>query len=293
MTPRLLSRAWIFVSHSTKDLSKVRSVRNQLERAGAEPLIFRLKFLDQKKSAIPVLLKAEIRARQFFLLCRSQNSRASAWVQKEIGYVNTLPNKSKFVIDLDATSYGRAGLIGSVLRRVTIIVAYSWADRLQTLNIVRQLTTLGVPQPALDEGPTVYDEFGEEVPADPYTIDHGIRGLDDRARKDGRSWEDAALAASESGEVFVLLLTRALLRSTGALERVEVLKRIRSGYNDCYVLDLDRQLARRPGRSVFAAAEWSVLAGTLEHQLQQLVHELRLRETRSDPEWPTDVSEVD
>jgi hypothetical protein len=63
MKPRLLSRAWIFVSHSTKDIRNIRLIRNYLERAGAEPLIFRLKYLDGRPFGIPTLLHAEIRAR--------------------------------------------------------------------------------------------------------------------------------------------------------------------------------------------------------------------------------------
>ena len=40
-----ISKAWIFVSHSTKDLDKVRAVRDAIENIGGEPILFFLKCL--------------------------------------------------------------------------------------------------------------------------------------------------------------------------------------------------------------------------------------------------------
>jgi hypothetical protein len=84
--------AWIFVSHSNRDFDKVRHVRDTLESAGHRPLLFFLKSLDDD-SEIDGLIKAEIDAREWFILCDSANSRASNWVGREVAYIRTLGDK--------------------------------------------------------------------------------------------------------------------------------------------------------------------------------------------------------
>ncbi len=59
--------AWIFVSHSNKDIEEVREIRNHLERRGHNPLLFFLKCIEDAEE-LRVLLKREIEARQIFLL---------------------------------------------------------------------------------------------------------------------------------------------------------------------------------------------------------------------------------
>jgi len=68
-----VSKAWIFVSHSSRDLEKVRRVRNAIEAAGGEPILFFLKCLSDHDE-IDELIKREIEARNFFLLCDSSNA---------------------------------------------------------------------------------------------------------------------------------------------------------------------------------------------------------------------------
>ena len=45
--------AWIFVSHSHKDIEKVREIRNELERRGHNPLLFFLKCMDDDGALLP------------------------------------------------------------------------------------------------------------------------------------------------------------------------------------------------------------------------------------------------
>jgi hypothetical protein len=71
------STAWIFVSHSNRDLSKVRLVRDALEKAGAERILFFLKCLSDHDE-IDGLIEREIDARYFFRLCDSANAKKSA-----------------------------------------------------------------------------------------------------------------------------------------------------------------------------------------------------------------------
>jgi hypothetical protein len=51
--------AWIFVSHSHRDLEKVRRIRNELERRGHNPLVFFLKCLEANRLVEQILEKSE------------------------------------------------------------------------------------------------------------------------------------------------------------------------------------------------------------------------------------------
>jgi hypothetical protein len=94
------SNAWVFVSHSNKDFAKIIQVRNKLESLNYKPLLFFLKCLEDD-TEIFELIKREIKARDRFILCDSQNSRSSKWVQKEIEYIKSL-NRPYEIVDLDA-----------------------------------------------------------------------------------------------------------------------------------------------------------------------------------------------
>jgi len=76
------TKAWVFVSHSSSDIAKVREVRNYLEECGAAPLLFHLVSLTEPEEFWP-LIEREIAARNFFLLCDSKNARRSEWVSRE------------------------------------------------------------------------------------------------------------------------------------------------------------------------------------------------------------------
>ena len=58
-----------FSSHSHRDLEKVRRIRNELERRGHNPLLFFLKCLEADDARLPELIRDEIKARTFFVLC--------------------------------------------------------------------------------------------------------------------------------------------------------------------------------------------------------------------------------
>ena len=52
--------AWVFVSHSHRDLEKVREIRNYLESKGRNPLLFYLKCLGDNDARLPELIRDEI-----------------------------------------------------------------------------------------------------------------------------------------------------------------------------------------------------------------------------------------
>ena len=76
-------KVFIFISHSHRDLEKVRKIRNFLENNCSEPILFFLKSRDDEDE-ITSLIKDEIDARIWFIYCDSQNARESRWVKKEL-----------------------------------------------------------------------------------------------------------------------------------------------------------------------------------------------------------------
>lgn len=121
------SHAWIFVSHSTRDLDKVRLVRNAIEAANGEPILFFLKCLSDHDE-IDELIKREIQARNFFLLCDSKNAKSSKWVQDEIAHVKSLQTRKIEIIDLDADWQAQIAGIQSIVRQATIFLSYAHTD---------------------------------------------------------------------------------------------------------------------------------------------------------------------
>ena len=94
-------KVFIFISHSHRDLEKVRKIRNFLENNCSEPILFFLKSRDDEDE-ITSLIKDEIDARIWFIYCDSQNARESRWVKKELDYVYETGKRNCTTIDLDA-----------------------------------------------------------------------------------------------------------------------------------------------------------------------------------------------
>lgn len=91
---------WIFLSHSSEDFDKVRKIRNYLEEKSFRPLMFYLKCLESEEE-IYDLITREIDVRTRFILCDSENARASDWVKKEMNYISSQnPPRSFLRIDL-------------------------------------------------------------------------------------------------------------------------------------------------------------------------------------------------
>jgi hypothetical protein len=119
---------WIFVSHSNKDIYNVRSIRNFLENKGHNPILFYMRSLNDKH-LLPKLLKREIAARNFFVLCHSQNADLSHWVQEEIKMVKAMPEKVYEEIDLKQGLEGQLHKLASLSKRETVYITYNGKDQ--------------------------------------------------------------------------------------------------------------------------------------------------------------------
>ena len=121
--------AWIFVSHSLGDILQVRRVRNSLEELGHYPLLFYLRSLADD-SEIDGLIRREIEARNFFLLCDSENARASRWVQAEVRIIKSQFRKVFATLNLDAPWEEQFAVIQAVSVRISAYVSAAAIDRL-------------------------------------------------------------------------------------------------------------------------------------------------------------------
>jgi hypothetical protein len=121
--------AWIFLSHSNKDFEKVREIRNELEKRGHKPLMFFLKCLESEDARLPDLLKQEIAARQWFLLCDSPNAKASKWVQDEVAMIQAMEGKVVRTVDLEKELEGELHKVVELAKRATVFLSYAQADQ--------------------------------------------------------------------------------------------------------------------------------------------------------------------
>jgi hypothetical protein len=120
---------WIFVSHSSRDLQRVRQIRDFLESRGHSPILFFLLSLTNS-SLLPELIKQEIRLRNFFIFCSSEASRKSEWVQEEIRIVKAaFPEKVYEEIDLEADLEPQLGKLLALSKRSTAFLSFSIKDR--------------------------------------------------------------------------------------------------------------------------------------------------------------------
>lgn len=117
---------YLFISHSHKDIEKVRQIRNNLEENGFEPLCFFLKCLSDDDE-IEDLIKREIDAREWFLYADSPNARKSIWVQKEREYIELTGNKKTISVDLEKND--SMDVISKILvKELTVNIIYSYKD---------------------------------------------------------------------------------------------------------------------------------------------------------------------
>lgn len=91
----------IFLSHSHRDIEKIRKIRNLLELLNDDPIMFYLKCLDDNATELEDFIKREIDARNIFIYCKSQNAESSKWVQMELDYISKTRKNRIYTIDIE------------------------------------------------------------------------------------------------------------------------------------------------------------------------------------------------
>lgn len=117
---------WVFLSHSHKDYEKVSFLRNLLEKEGFRPIMFYLKCLDDN-SEIDNLIKREIDCRAYFILCDSENSRLSTWVQEEEKYIKS-KGRIYEIINIESDTNQIKAAISRFQHRTSAFISYSRQD---------------------------------------------------------------------------------------------------------------------------------------------------------------------
>ena len=126
MTNNQDKEIWIFLSHSNKDFAKVRLIRNYLEERSCRPLMFYLKCLSNDDE-IDDLIKREIDCRTRFIICDSENSKASKWVQSEVKYIKS-QQRTYETIDLSKSEMEIEEQLDKLVKSTQIFLSYSRSD---------------------------------------------------------------------------------------------------------------------------------------------------------------------
>ncbi len=137
----------IFLSHSHKDLDKVRKLRDILESLEFEPLIFCLKCLDDNCDELEDFIKREIDARSVFVYCKSKNSEQSSWVQKELQYIRQSDFRRVYTIDIDRplhkTFVTLLNSLCKIIKNNTVYISFAYKDKMLGYSVEKLLDNNG------------------------------------------------------------------------------------------------------------------------------------------------------
>jgi|ERR1700733_14218696 len=173
--PEETPSSWIFVSHSNMDLDEVRRVRNALEEMGHNPLLFFLKCMNDDDELDDLIVR-EINARDFFLLCDSENARRSRKVSDEREWIKKLKDKVYQEVDLEADWQSQLAAIKELSIKATIFVSYQFSDQWFVDQLTASLRRFdyrvitdvrSILQPGQDWKSTIHGQIDE-------ALDHGF-----------------------------------------------------------------------------------------------------------------------
>jgi len=248
------SGAWIFVSHSHRDLEKVREIRNYLEQRGHNPLLFFLKCLNDDDARLPELIRDEIKERDWFVLCDSPNAKASKYVPEEVALVESLDGKSKETIDLTQDIQPQLYKLDRLLKRATVFLSYSRRDQEVAEQIQRAL--LG------HDYRVWFDK--EEVASIDHWADRNRTALDE---------------AASHGFVLVLLSAHSLSSPYCKVEVESALEVARHSKRSNVIPVLITESMRDclPGQ-LFNSQWFDLTTGPFEERVEELIRNLKTRE---------------
>jgi len=130
----LFGGCWIFLSHSSHDIEKVRMVRNEFERLGHNPLAFHLKCLstatEEGRRELDSLIKREIDAREWFVFCESPDAAKSPYVKQEQDYILKSGKDKVWKIDMTADNDTILNQVRKISEDLEVFISYSHKDHL-------------------------------------------------------------------------------------------------------------------------------------------------------------------
>ena len=223
--------ASIFVSHSSKDWVKVREIRNFLEKEGHYPLLFHLKCIEDNHE-LNELLKREIDARNWFVLCDSQNARNSPYVSSEVKYIKNLNDKVVETIDLQENIEPQLHKLIRLSKRATVFISCNSYDSEIARSIYMSLLNHDFQVFLSLENIKIGEDYNEKVTA----------GIIDNAKSDGHFIQIFSKESGKSNTIkyeFELALHLALKSNKAHIVIISFvsLKKIILAYDYIYGID--------------------------------------------------------
>ena len=125
--------SWIFLSHSSADIDKIRLIRNRFEENGQNPLAFHLKCLrtdtEEGCRELEGLIKREIDARDWFVFCESESANRSEYVAMERQYVVESGKKRIWTVDMSRPIDEILRIVDRICRQVQVYISYRKKER--------------------------------------------------------------------------------------------------------------------------------------------------------------------
>lgn len=159
--------SWIFISHSSADIEKIRIIRNEFEKYGQNPLAFHLKCLNdntkENKEELFDLIKREIAARDWFVYCESESAKKSSYVQMERNYVKECNKEFIWMINLDQNIETIKNQVREICCSIQVFLVYDKKDENIVHPLKSELRKNDFSTWDFNENNSPFDEVGEAL----------------------------------------------------------------------------------------------------------------------------------
>ena len=136
---------WIFLSHSSHDIEKVRMIRNEFERYSHNPLAFHLKCLNadtpEGKRELDGLIMREIDSREWFVFCESPEAAASDYVQMEKDYIINNGKQNVWSIDMSLPVKELLLKVREICSLIKVYISFSARDGREIRDLLAEKLT--------------------------------------------------------------------------------------------------------------------------------------------------------
>lgn len=123
---------WIFLSHSSHDMAKVRIIRNEFEKYSHNPLAFHLRCLNddtaEGKLELSTLIKREIDCREWFVFCESPAAAQSEYVQMEKAYIIETGKQKVWSINMSLPLDEILTKVKEICTAIRVFISYNKSD---------------------------------------------------------------------------------------------------------------------------------------------------------------------
>lgn len=190
------SNGYFFLSHSSKDIEKVRKIRNLIEQEKGNPILFYLKCLDgdnpsgEDKEQLKGLISREILARKKFILCKSKYTEtplSSEWIEWEKAEVKKLQQNDNDIqvheVDIEDNDNYLQEVIDIVRKQRKILLVAPYELRGEAKKIKQFLTQYDLQVESFIEEGDIHTDLQYNMGQYTKEIVKGI--IQDLAKKSG------------------------------------------------------------------------------------------------------------